>query len=62
MYDLEKTICDLFRNRNKMEFQSFNTALKSYTSRKDKDLNKSMEYANKFNLQNIIRKYLEILL
>ncbi len=62
MYDLKRTNCDLFRNRNKMEFQNFNTVLKSYTSRKDKNLNRLMEYAGKFNLQNIIRKYLEILL
>lgn len=59
MYDLEKQ----FVIYSEIETRwNFNTVLKSYTSRKDKDLNKSMEYANKFNLQNIIRKYLEILL
>lgn len=62
MYDLERTICDLIRNRNKMEVQDFNTAFKTYISRTDKNLNRLMEYAKLFRVDNIVRRYMEVLL
>lgn len=62
MYDLERTICDLIRNRNSMEIQEFSTLLKAYVSRSDKDLIKLMKYSKKFHIDNVIRRYMEILL
>ena len=62
MYDLERTICDLIRSRNSIEKQEFNSVLKNYVSRKDKNLNLLMEYAEKFKVHNILRKYMEVLL
>ena len=62
MYDLERTICDLIRSRNSIEVQEFNTVLKSYVARKDKDLNRLMEYAVLFGIQNVLRRYMEVLL
>ncbi len=62
MYDLERTICDLIRSRNGIDVQDFNSVLKSYVSRKDKNLNLLMEYAKLFRVDNVIRKYMEVLL
>lgn len=62
MYDLERTICDLMRSRNSIEIQEFNSVLKAYISRKDKNLNRLMEYAKLFRVQNVIRRYMEVLL
>ena len=62
MYDLERTICDLMRSRNSIEVQDFNSALKAYVSRKDKNLNQLMEYAKLFRVDNVIRRYMEVLL
>mgnify|MGYP000366464261 CR=1 FL=1 len=62
MYDLERTVCDLVRNRSNFEIQDFNAALKSYVKRKDKDLNRLMFYAKTFRLEKIIKQYMEILL
>lgn len=62
MYDLERTICDLMRSRNGIEVQDFNSALKAYVSRKDKNLNQLMEYAKLFRVDNVIRRYMEVLL
>ena len=62
IYYLERTICDLIRNRNKMEVQDFNAALKTYISRTDKNLNRLMEYAKLFRVDNIVRSYMEVLL
>jgi hypothetical protein len=62
MYDLERTICDLIRSRNSVEIQEFNSVLKSYISRKDKNLNKLMEYAKLFRVDKVVRRYMEVLL
>ena len=62
MYDLERTICDLMRSRSSVEIQDFNAALKAYVFRKDKDLNLLMEYAKLFHVDNVIRRYMGVLL
>lgn len=62
MYDLERTICDLIRSRNSIEVQDFNSVLKTYVSRRDKDLNRLMEYAKLFRVDNVIRRYMGVLL
>lgn len=62
MYDLERTICDLVRSRSSIEIQEFNSVLKAYVLRKDKNLNRLMKYAKVFRVQNVIRKYMEVLL
>ncbi len=62
MYDLERTICDLIRSRSRVETQDFNAALKNYISRKDKNLNRLMEYAKLFRIDNVTRRYMEVLL
>lgn len=62
MYDLERTICDMMRSRNSIEAQDFNSVLKTYVSRKDKNLNRLMEYAKLFRVDNVTRRYLEVLL
>ena len=62
IYDLERTICDLFRSRNSIEAQEFNSVLKTYVMRKDKNLNRLMEYAKLFRIQKLIRLYMGILL
>ena len=62
MYDLERTICDLMRSRSSIEVQDFNSVLKTYVSRKDKDLNRLMEYAKLFRVDNVIRRYMGVLL
>ena len=62
MYDLERSICDAFRSRNSIEAQDFNSILKSYVRRADKNLNLLMEYAKLFRVDNVARRYLEVLL
>ena len=62
VYDLERTICDLMRSRSSIEAQDFHSVLKTYVSRRDKDLNRLMEYAKLFRVDNVMRRYMEILL
>lgn len=50
------------RNRSSIEAQDFSPVLKTYVSRKDKDLNRLMEYAKLFRVDNVIRRYMGVLL
>ena len=62
MYDRERTICDLVRNRSRFEVQDYQTALKSYVVKKDKDLNRLMRYAKLFHVDGIIRDHMGVTL
>ena len=62
MYDIERTIVDLVRNRSKFEIQDFNTALKTYAGMPIKSLARLSEYAKAFRVEKIMRGYLEVLL
>ena len=55
-------VCDLMRSRSSIEAQDFNSVLKTYVSRRDKDLNRLMEYAKLFRVDNVIRRYMGVLL
>ena len=62
IYDLERTMCDLVRNRNSFELQDFNAALKAYARKKEKNLTKLFEYAKMLRVENLMRSYMEVLL
>lgn len=62
MFNLERTICDLLRNRNQIDIQQINEALKRYASRRDRNIDLLYNYARQFKIQKIVRAYLEVLL
>jgi hypothetical protein len=60
-YDIERTICDIIRDKNKIEKYQFKDALKRYTELKVKDIAKLYKYAEKFNIKDEVKKYIEVL-
>lgn len=62
VYNMERTVCDIIRNRNRTEMQTFQNTLKQYVKRKDKNLRLLMQYASMFHVDKILRQYLEVLL
>lgn len=60
--DLERTICDIVRSRNQIDVQIRNEALKRYAKRRERNLDRLLQYAQPFGIQQIVREYLEILL
>lgn len=62
VYDLERTICDIIRNKKKIKIALFINAMKKYAERKDKNSIKLHKYAKLFKIENEMRKYLEVLL
>jgi len=61
-YNAERTICDLFRNRRKIEIQDLQDAIKTYIRLKEKNIPLLMRYAKEFSVEKIVRQYLEVLL
>jgi predicted transcriptional regulator of viral defense system len=61
-YNIERTVCDILRSRNKIDDQTVAAALKNYAIRSDKDMNKLGQYAAMFRVIKILRQYLEVLL
>ena len=61
-YNLERTICDVIRNRKQMDIQFINEALKKYVNHKDRNIDQLYYYAEKFRVQKLIRNTIEVLL
>lgn len=61
-YDLERTICDCVRSRNRIGSETFLYALKQYAKRPDKNLNKLNQYSKSMDISDTLRHYLEVLL
>ena len=61
IYNLERTICDILRDRNKISINEINNILKFYAKRKDKDLEKLKLYAKDFRVSKILDIYMPFL-
>ena len=62
IYDKERCICDIIKNKKRMDIQVFQMALRSYFSGSDKNIHKLMEYARIMGISDKLRQYTEVLL
>jgi predicted transcriptional regulator of viral defense system len=62
VYNMERTICDILRDRKNQDVVVVSDALKRYIRRPDKDLNRLMKYAGILRVEKVLRNYLEVLL
>jgi predicted transcriptional regulator of viral defense system len=62
VYDMERTICDIIRVRDKKDPQMFAYAIKEYAKSANKNLPRLMKYAKEFGVEAELRKYMEVLL
>ena len=62
VYDKEKTICDLIKHKDKIEFEVYVKALTRYARSKDKDINKLMRYAQIMKIENKVRNQMEVII
>lgn len=60
IYDIEKSVCDAIRFRNKIGIDVCGEILRNYLSRKDSDIPRLMEYGSKLRVLQTLNKYLEI--
>lgn len=62
IYDKEKTICDLFRYRNKLGEDIAFESLKNYLGSKTFDLNKLRTYSQKMRIKTVLQPYIKALI
>ena len=60
VYDLDKTICDIIKNKKKIDAEIFNKAIREYFYSKKKNTLKLYEYAKKMNIYNKVRATFEL--
>lgn len=58
--DVEKSVCDAVKFRNKIGMDVCTEIVKNYMRRKDKNLTKLMDYAGKLRVSKIMTNYIEI--
>ena len=62
VYDRERTICDCFKYRTKLDNETFNKALNAYAADDRKNLANLSVYAKKMKLYNKVMNVMEVLL
>lgn len=62
VYDVERTICDIIKNKSKIDVEIFSKALKEYARSENKNLNKLTKYAEIMNIKKKVSEYMEVLL
>jgi len=62
IYDRERTICDCFKYRTKLDNEMFNKAVKAYALDQNKNIEKLSEYAKQLGLYEKIMNVMEVLL
>lgn len=60
-YNKERCICDLIKNKNKIEIQNFQSAIKDYMRTKEKNLSQLVLYAEALKIRAEVMKYVEVL-
>ena len=62
VYDLEKTICDLIKNKNKIDKEFFIRCLSNYKRRPDKNIINLLNYAKVMKIEHELHSLLDVIL
>ncbi|MFR0980435.1 MAG: type IV toxin-antitoxin system AbiEi family antitoxin domain-containing protein, partial [Holdemania filiformis] len=62
IYDRERTICDCFKYRTKLDNELFNKAVRSYVDDEQKNLINLSKYAKEMGLLKKINDLMEVML
>ena len=62
VYDVEKTICDLIKYREKIDSETFVNCINGYKKRKDKNVYNLMKYSKIMKIEDKVFSLMEIIL
>jgi len=62
IFDLEKSVCDAVKFRNKIGKDTLNEIFTEYLKRKDKNLDLLIKYSKILRVEKILKTYLDVLL
>lgn len=60
-YDIERSICDIIRSKKRMDIEHMKYSVKEYLKRKDKDLIKLSDYAEKMSIKEEVMDFVSIM-
>ena len=60
VYNVERCICDIIRSKNRMDLEHVKYAIRAYLKRKDRNINKLSEYAEKLGIKEEVMNYVEV--
>lgn len=60
-YDIERCICDIIRSKKRMDIEHVKYSVKEYLKRKDKDLIKLSDYAEKMDIKEEVMDFVSIM-
>ena len=61
VYDLERTICDIIKNKNRLDQEVVNKAIRGYFYSNNKNVLKLYDYAKKLKIYDKVRNTFEVL-
>lgn len=61
-YDLERTLCDIIKDKNRMDKEIYSRGLKEYARSKEKNILRLVKYAKKLDIEDEVVELMEILL
>ena len=62
VYDKERTICDCLKKKEQLDSDLVNEAVRRYLKTPGSDYAKLIKYAELFNIKELVRKYMEVLI
>lgn len=62
MYDIERSVCDAVKFRNKIGPDLVSEILRNYTNRSDKNLDRLLKYATQLRIAKTMSQFLQVIL
>ncbi len=62
IFDIEKSVCDAVKFRNKIGKDILNEVLTNYLKRSDKNIDKLIKYSKQLRVETILKNYLDVLI
>ena len=62
VYDLERTVCDIIKDKDSLDIEIRNKAIKNCIKSKEFNVNKMFEYAKKMNIYDKVKQYMEAII
>lgn len=62
VYDKERTVLDIIKDKERIDSQVFSEAMKAYFASRDKNLFKLSKYAIGMNMEQMLKRYTEVML
>jgi predicted transcriptional regulator of viral defense system len=62
MYDMERSVCDAVRYRNKIGSDVFSEILRNYVRRDDRKMDKLLKYASSLRISRVLNQLIQVML